>query len=82
MILPIGNQILVKPLVKEQILVSDNELKCDYGIVEAVGEEVTKVKVGQKIGYERWGTKELEVGDETYTFIAETSDFLLCIIED
>lgn len=77
-ILPIDKQILIKPITNKGIL---GDVSCRYGTVVAVGDGVTKIKVGNTIGYEAYGLKELMVDKEELVFISEDSDFLLCIIE-
>lgn len=81
LIKPYGKNILVQPTVKSQVLVSDSGTLCEYGKVIAVGDEVTKVKVGDECGFLVWGVQRLEVEDNTFYFIPESSDFLLGFIE-
>lgn len=78
---PFGNQILIKPEIQKQVIVSERELECNYGEVIAVGDDVKTVKVGMKVGYESYGLKELMVGKDKHVFIREDSYFLLCFIE-
>lgn len=75
---PFSKQILVKPIKKGGVL---GEVMCEYGTVIEVGEDVKKVVIGNTIGYERYGLKELLVDKEELVFISEDSDFLLCILE-
>lgn len=75
---PFAKQILILPNKEQAIL---GEISCRYGKVEAIGSDVTKVKIGDTIGYEGYGLKELTVGKEELVFISEDSDFLLCILE-
>lgn len=81
MIKPFGSNVLVKPEQKKQILVSEQGTLCEYGTVEAIGDEVTKIKVGDKIGFLIWGVNKLVVEDETFYFINESSDFILGFID-
>ena len=74
---PFKNQILIQPITKQAVL---GEIQAEYGKVIAIGEGVTKVKVDDVIGYERYGLKELQVESESLVFISEDSDFLLCIL--
>ena len=74
---PFGNQILVKPVEKKQILVSDKASLCEYGEVIAIGEDVKKIKVGDMIGYTVWGINRLEINDNKHYFIPEDSRFIL-----
>lgn len=75
---PFSKQILIKPIKKGGVL---GEVMCEYGEVVEVGDGVSKVKVGQVLGYERYGLKELSVEGDELVFISEDSDFLLCILE-
>lgn len=81
MIRPFGTNILIEPVEKKQVLVSDQGTLCEYGTVVAVGDAVTKVKVGQTIGFLIWGINSLEVDGKKYYFIPETSDFILGFLE-
>lgn len=74
---PFGNNILVKPIEKKQILVSDNRTLCEYGEVLGVGSEVKEVKEGDKIGFVIWGLNSLEVDGQKHYFVREDSDFIL-----
>ena len=74
---PFGENLIVKPTEKKQILVSDNKSLCLYGEVVAIGEDVKKIKVGDTIIYEMWGLKSPEIDGEKVHFISESSPFLL-----
>ena len=74
---PFGENVIVKPTEKKQILVSDNKSLCLYGEVVAIGEDVKKIKVGDTIIYEMWGLKSPEIDGEKVHFILESSPFLL-----
>lgn len=78
---PFGTNILVQPTVKSEILVSDSGTLCEYGKVVSIGNEVTKVKVGDELGFLVWGIQKLEVEGQTFYFVPENSDFLLGFIE-
>lgn len=78
---PFGDFIQIEPIKKSQILVSDNEALCDYGTVVAIGDNVKNIKVGNVIGYEEWGTKNIIIGEVKNYFISESSYFLVCTIE-
>jgi len=58
---PLGDNLIVLPAEKKQILVSDNKNLCLYGEVQAIGDEVKKIKVGDKVVYEMWGLKSPEI---------------------
>jgi len=79
---PFGKNILIQPAARSQVLVSDQGSLCEYGKVIAIGDEVTKVKVGDNVGFLVWGIQKLDVQDTIYYFIPETSDFLLGFIEE
>lgn len=82
MITPFGNQILVKPIEKQQVLVSDDGTLSEYGVVEAVGSEVQEIKIGDKIGFSVFGIEKLIIDEQKYYFIRESPEFLLCTIND
>lgn len=77
---PFGINVLVKPVEKKQILVADKASLCEYGEVMAVGSECQHIKVGDVIGYTVFGVNSLEVNDEKYYLIPETSEFVLAFI--
>lgn len=81
MIRPFGNQILIQPVEKKQVLISDQGSLCEYGKVLAVGDEVKKVKVGDTLGFLVWGVNSLEIDGVKSYFINETADFILGFIE-
>jgi co-chaperonin GroES (HSP10) len=74
---PFGNQILIQPDKKEQVLVSDQGTLCEYGEVLAIGEDVKRIKVGDKIIFTIWGVNAVEIGNEKYHFIPEDNNFIL-----
>ena len=74
---PFGNQILVKPVEKKQILVAEKNPLCEYGEVLAIGDAVKTIKVGDIIGYTVWGINHLEIDDTRHYFIPETAEFIL-----
>lgn len=80
-ITPFGTQILVQPIEKKQILVSDQGSLCEYGTVIAVGSKVEEIKVGDTIGFTVWGMNHLEINGQKYYFIKEDDDFLLGKLE-
>ena len=79
---PYSKNILVEPVVKEQILVAEKKSLCEYGKVVAIGSEVKDIKVGDIVGYLVLGVSSLEIENKTYYFIPETTDFLLATIEN
>lgn len=82
MIIPFGDQILVKPIEKKTVLVSDEGMLSEYGEVVAVGDDVKKIKIGDKIGFSVFGIEKLMIEEQKYYFIRESPEFLLCVIDD
>lgn len=78
---PFGKNVLIEPTVREQILVSEQGSLLEYGKIIAIGDEVTKIKIGDVVGFLVWGIQKLEVDDKTYYFLPESSDFILGFIE-
>lgn len=72
---PFGNQILVKPREKKQVI--GQKPLCEYGDVLAIGDSVQSIKVGDVIGYTIWGVNSLEINDQKHYFIPEDSSFIL-----
>lgn len=74
---PYGRRILVKPEEKAQVLVADDGMLNEYGVVVAVGDAVQHIKVGDKVGFSVFGVEKLVIGEEKFYFIKEDDDFLL-----
>lgn len=74
---PFGNNILVRPAVKKQVLVADEGMLCEYGEVIAIGDRVRTVKVGDKIGYSVFGIEKLVIEEEKFYLLPEDQRFLL-----
>lgn len=81
MIKPFGKNILIKPVKKEQVVMSENSPLCEYGEVIAIGSEVEKIKVGETIGFLIWGVNTLEIGEDKHYFVPEDSKFILGTLE-
>lgn len=79
---PFGAQILVKPVEKQQVLVSDDGVLNEYGEVIAVGSDVKTIKIGDKIGFSVFGVEKLMFDEQKFYFIKESDEFLLAVIED
>lgn len=77
MIRPFGANLLIKPIVAKQILVNQQTSLCEHGEVLSVGEDVKKIKVGDKIAYTIWGVKSVEIDNEKHYFIPEDDRFIL-----
>jgi len=74
---PFGNRILIKPVEKKQILVSDDGTLNEYGEVIAVGDDVKVIKVGNKVGFSVFGVEKLIIEEEKFYFLQESPEFLL-----
>lgn len=76
-----GKNILVEPEIETNAF--GVEMEKETGSVIAVGDEVTKVKVGEVLIWESmWAVKVVEIDDIKYRFIGEDSPFLLGIRND
>ena len=80
-IIPYGNNIQILPQSKNKI-VGDTSKYFLYGEVLAVGDIVTKIKVGDTIAYTLWGLNKLEKDGEEYFFVQDNPDFILAIINN
>lgn len=78
---PFGNNILIQPATRKQVLVADDGMLCEYGDVIAVGPDVKTVKVGDKIGYSVFGIEKLVVEEEKFYLIPEIPTFVLGFLE-
>lgn len=78
---PFGKRILIKPVEKQTILNVDEGALSEYGDVIAIGDEVKKIKVGDKIGFSVFGVEKLVIDEQKYYFILESDEFLLGKIE-
>lgn len=74
---PLFNNILIAPVEVNTILRTQENSLCEYGEVQAIGDEVKVVKVGDIIGYTIWGMKKLQKDGETFYVIPEDGRFLL-----
>lgn len=81
-IIPFGKNMLIEPVEKKQVLVSDRKSLCEYGKVIAVGNDVKMTKIGDMVGYLIWGISSLEINDKTYYFVPENDEFLLGTIHE
>lgn len=79
---PFGNNVLVQPAAKSQVIVSDGGTLCEYGKVIAIGDEVKHIKVGDEVGFLVWGIRKLVVRDETFYFLSEDAEFILGFVEE
>lgn len=77
---PFGRNILVEPVQKKQILVSDSKGLCEYGKVVAIGGDVKEIKIGDTVGFLVWGVNSLVVENDTYYFVPESDEFLLGVL--
>lgn len=76
-----GNNILIRPMIKTQIAVSDSPSLCEYGEVMAVGDEVKKIVVGDKISFTVWGLNSVDFEGTRYYLVPEDPKFILSYID-
>lgn len=82
-IIPYGDRLLIKPVERKTVLVSDDGTLNEYGEVMAVGDACSgKIKVGDRVGFSVFGVEKLIIEEEKYYFIKQDSEFLLCTIVD
>ncbi len=82
-IIPYGDRLLIKPIERKTVLVSDDGTLNEYGEVVAVGDACSgKIKVGDRVGFSVFGVEKLVIDEEKFYFIQQNSEFLLCTIED
>lgn len=79
---PFGNRILIRPVSKAQVLMSETGELSEYGEVIAVGDKVAQIQVGQTVGFSVFGVEKLVIDEEKFYFLQEDADFLLAVIED
>ncbi len=82
MIKPFGNQILIEPVQETQTLVSEEPSLSCYGTVLDVGDDVKKVKVGDKVAFLLWGVNHVDIESKKYYFVPELSEFILGTISN
>lgn len=86
MLQAIGNKVIIKPDKKETetksgIFLPESQVKNPTGIVVSVGEEVTVVKVGQRVMYAKWEQMEVKYEGNTYFIFECTPDKIKAVIE-
>ena len=81
MIKPFGNNILVQPIEEKQVLVSEEPSLSCYGTVLDVGQDVQRIKVGDKVAFLLWGVNHVDIEKKRYYFIPELSEFILGFVE-
>lgn len=78
-----GSNIMVKPEKKDSVL-SDNVNAPKYwlyGEVVSVGKDVKDIVIGDIVGYDKFGIKDIDKDGEKYFFIKDDSDFILGVIK-
>lgn len=80
---PYADYLLVIPVEKAQVLVSDDGTLSEYGEVIAKGPACSEnINIGDIVGFSVFGVEKLVIDDEKYYFLRENAEFLLCLIED
>lgn len=76
-----GRNIIVEPENKKKVI-GDTSMYHLFGKVLSVGESVTRIEVGDMIGFTMWGVNELiEADGKKHFFIQDNEDFILGIIK-
>ncbi len=71
-ITPYFTYVLVEPVEKKQVLVSDTARLETYAKVVAIGPDVTQTKVGDYVAFEMWDVKDCSInGTKLYTVAEE-----------
>lgn len=76
-----GNNILIQPMIRSQIAVSDTPSLCEYGEVIAIGSDVKTIKVGDKISFTVWGLNSVDLEGSKYYLVPEDPKFILSYID-
>lgn len=80
---PYGDYLLVRPVEKAQVLVSDDGTLSEYGEVIAKGPACSEaIKIGEKVGFSVFGVEKLIIEEEKFYFVRESTEFLLATIQD
>ena len=79
---PFRRWLLIKPVEKKQVLVSDDGTLNEQGEVIGVGNQVKEIKVGDKVGFSVFGVEKLIIDGQKHYFIKEDDEFLLGVITD
>lgn len=74
---PFGRNLLIEPVEKKQVLVSDQGSLCEYGKVIAKGKDVLDIEVGDMVGFLVWGINSLEIDGKKHYLVLETDEFVL-----
>lgn len=79
---PYKTNILIKPAKKDLVLSSNTNAPKYwlYGEVIGVGSEVKDIHVGDIVGYDKFGIKDVDKDGEKTFFIEDNSQFILGII--
>jgi len=78
---PFGYNLLIKPVEKKQVLVSEQKSFCEYGVVVAKApSNDSRIKVGDVIAYTVWGINSVEIENEKFYFVPEDERFILGVI--
>lgn len=76
-----GKNIIVEPENKKKVI-GDTAMYHLFGKVLSVGDSVTKIEVGDMIGFTMWGVNELvEANGKKHFFVQDNEDFILGIIK-
>lgn len=71
-IVPYSDYMLIEPVEKTQVLVSDTGSLQTFGKVVAIGKEVSETKVGDHVAFELWDLKDFSINDKKNYFVKES----------
>lgn len=80
-ITPFGKSICFAPDKKDSFIESAEKLTMT-GTVTHIGDGVTKIRVGDRIAFNEYGAWQTEIGGETYYFVTEQDDVILCTFDE
>ncbi len=80
-IYPLNKNILIQVETQESVLAPE-PIDTDFGVVLAIGGEVTKVKEGDKLAFMKWGLKKVGEVPNQFVTIAEDSPWLIGIVKN
>lgn len=85
MIKPLGKNVLIEKKTKETstsfgLVLADDGKKKDEGLVQAIGDKVTDVKIGDTVLLRAWGGETVTSENKEY-FVIEESQILAIVTE-
>lgn len=83
MIKPQGSKILIKVDEKTETksgikIISNTHIITEDAEILAIGPEVSKVKIGDRIMFKTWVLDQIKIGEETHHFLDEKDILAIC----